>query len=421
MVAKTPVAVALLLIVVTLVSVFCGMIGYVGNYRVKSAPLLLQTDTVIRSDTSALLLLEGPLESGNRLLEILDAAQDIRYQDVHVRDVLSTRTVLLDGSKVEHRKWTYGDSYQVPGDPSIYVVLLPVVPLDAERKMQNGELYVLVRETTCVEASLTSEATIHAYCETTTRESWKHALDCGWLKLFVTETGDVYYGGMEITIQTQTIQSFSISAVGTIHPTTTPHVYVTTTQATTLAHGLVWTNAFSYRIGDVVIIYVPVRGFETGQWVEIMKPDGSEVRITLYPYQQTVPYTIEDGSPVGLYKVELWNQASPKQAEFVALCLFDVVTAGIEPRPVGQIVEVTAEVASVSKESYAVKTVLVVVKANSVFKPGDIVEVTFTGIGGVSTWRAYQLKSGDLIRMIIRYVENSYWEARDTDWSMASR
>jgi len=86
-------------------------------------------------------------------------------------------------------------------------------------------------------------------------------------------------------------------------------------------------------------------------------------------------------------------------------------------RPVGQAVDLIGEVVSVSKQAYAVKIVLKVQEANSTFHVGESVEVTFSGIGEVSMWRAYGLKPGDIIRVTIRFVENSYWEAFDSDWS----
>jgi len=55
--------------------------------------------------------------------------------------------------------------------------------------------------------------------------------------------------------------------------------------------------------------------------------------------------------------------------------------------------------------------------ANGTFKGGDLVDIRFSGIGPVSSWRIYQyLKVGDKIRVVIRFVENSYWEAYDSDW-----
>jgi hypothetical protein len=75
---------------------------------------------------------------------------------------------------------------------------------------------------------------------------------------------------------------------------------------------------------------------------------------------------------------------------------------------------------SVSQEAYAVKIALKVREATSMFKVGEVVDVTFSGIGEVSTWRAYALKSGDVLRVTVRFVENSYWEALDSDWNYVS-
>lgn len=90
---------------------------------------------------------------------------------------------------------------------------------------------------------------------------------------------------------------------------------------------------------------------------------------------------------------------------------------GLPVRPVGQAVDVEGQVLSVSKEAYAVKMALSVKQANSTFKVGQVVEVTFSGIGRVSTWRAYGLEAGHTIRVTVRFVENSYWEALDSDWN----
>jgi exosome complex RNA-binding protein Csl4 len=92
------------------------------------------------------------------------------------------------------------------------------------------------------------------------------------------------------------------------------------------------------------------------------------------------------------------------------------VGPSLPPRPVGTPVELVGEVTSVSKEAYAVRIVLKIHEASPTFNAGDV-EVTFTGIGDVSKWRAYGLKPGDIIRVTVRFVENSYWEALDSEWN----
>jgi len=89
----------------------------------------------------------------------------------------------------------------------------------------------------------------------------------------------------------------------------------------------------------------------------------------------------------------------------------------LPPRPVGEAINVKGTVASVSKQPYAVKIVLTVQEANSTFKAGETIEVAFSGVGRVSAWRAYGLKPGDVIHLTIRFVEHSYWEAFDSDWT----
>jgi hypothetical protein len=87
------------------------------------------------------------------------------------------------------------------------------------------------------------------------------------------------------------------------------------------------------------------------------------------------------------------------------------------PRLVGQPVDLIGEVTSVFRQAYAAKIILKLREENSMFHVGESVEVTFSGIGEVSTWRAYGLKPGDIIRVTVRFVENSYWEAFDSDWN----
>jgi hypothetical protein len=109
----------------------------------------------------------------------------------------------------------------------------------------------------------------------------------------------------------------------------------------------------------------------------------------------------------------------------LSLCVYALCVIGhapkAPPRPVGEAVDLIGEVVSVSKQAYAVKIVLNVQEANSTFHVGDSVEVTFSGIGQVSAWSAYRLEPGNVIRVKIRFVENSYWEALDSDWEYATR
>lgn len=111
--------------------------------------------------------------------------------------------------------------------------------------------------------------------------------------------------------------------------------------------------------------------------------------------------------------------ASAISAVLIGVCALSLIAYAprLPVRPVGQAVDVKGQVMSVSQEAYAVKIALKVREATSMFKVGEVVDVTFSGIGEVSTWRAYALKSGDVIRVTVRFVENSYWEALDSDWN----
>lgn len=154
----------------------------------KSAPILLSTNTSVTSAASASLLVRRDLQ------EILTAAGGIKYGDFYVNDGISQKKLLIDYSEVEHRRWR-NDEFMVPGNPELYVVVVPLVPL-GEQRIQEGRVLILVEQETCIETASTAGNTIRVYCETTTVQTWKYAADCGWLKLFVTPDGAVYYGGM---------------------------------------------------------------------------------------------------------------------------------------------------------------------------------------------------------------------------------
>jgi len=94
-------------------------------------------------------------------------------------------------------------------------------------------------------------------------------------------------------------------------------------------------------------------------------------------------------------------------------------TGALTPRQVGSPILTSGEALSISKSPYSVEISLKVISANATFKAGDMINIRFSGIGSVSTWKVHQyLKIGDKISVVIRFVENSYWEAYDSDWSI---
>jgi len=98
-----------------------------------------------------------------------------------------------------------------------------------------------------------------------------------------------------------------------------------------------------------------------------------------------------------------------------------ILTGGLTPRQVGPPILLSGEILSITKNPYSVEVLLKVASANGTFKGGDPVDIRFSGIGSVSSWRVYQyLKVGDRIRVVVRFVENLYWEAYDSDWSLVA-
>jgi len=88
-------------------------------------------------------------------------------------------------------------------------------------------------------------------------------------------------------------------------------------------------------------------------------------------------------------------------------------------RAVGDLAIVVGKVESITREAYAVEIALKILseeKRSPRFQVGDVIAITFSGIGAVSSWRSWSLKEGDVIRCQIRWVEGAYWEAYDTDW-----
>lgn len=91
-------------------------------------------------------------------------------------------------------------------------------------------------------------------------------------------------------------------------------------------------------------------------------------------------------------------------------------------RQVGELAIVTGKVESIAREAYTVKIalrILSVERGSPRFQVGDALPITFSGIGSVSSWRAWSLKENDVIRCQIRWVEGAYWEATDDAWSYA--
>jgi len=91
-------------------------------------------------------------------------------------------------------------------------------------------------------------------------------------------------------------------------------------------------------------------------------------------------------------------------------------------RKVGESGIVVGKVESVERGPYRIKVTLRTLSAeirSPRFQVGDVIEITIAGIGELSSWRAYSLKEGDVIRCQIRWVEDVFWECFDDEWNYA--
>ena len=102
------------------------------------------------------------------------------------------------------------------------------------------------------------------------------------------------------------------------------------------------------------------------------------------------------------------------------LYVYEWSSTNAPKRAVGELAVVVGRVESITREAYAVKIALKILseeRGSPRFQVGDVVGITFSGIGAVSGWRSWSLKEGDVIRCQIRWVEGAYWEAYDDGWS----
>jgi len=90
----------------------------------------------------------------------------------------------------------------------------------------------------------------------------------------------------------------------------------------------------------------------------------------------------------------------------------------LPPRKVSEFIEVTGMVSNVTICAYDMNVGLRILSSNSSqLKVDDQLSVRMKGIGPVDKWRCYSLKMHDVIRVRVRFVEDAFWEAFDTDWS----